>query len=228
MADATRDTVTRDTVYFGYCGEVNTESVLRAVRERCRQLGIRTVVIASETGRSALRALDVLRGTGTKLVVVTHYPATTWGPKGDIPIGLTREEYSHIREVLAKNGVRFVQGTRPLAPPSRAIKWDYPTPEAIMDKTLEVFGAGTKIAIEAAVMATDAGEVSEGDEIVSCAGTYKGLDTALVVRTAYSMNFFTAFEVREVVAKPRCRIGKLPEYEQENWRGDLEKYYEKN
>lgn len=85
MADATRDTVTRDTVYFGYCGEVNTESVLHAVRERCRQLGIRTVVIASETGRSALRALDVLRDTGTELVVVTHYPATTWGPKGDIP-----------------------------------------------------------------------------------------------------------------------------------------------
>lgn len=209
MADATRGTVTRDTVYFGYCGEVNTESVLHAVRERCRQLGIRTVVIASETGRSALRALDVLRGTGTELVVVTHYPATTWGPKGDIPIGLMREEYSHIREVLAKDGVRIVQGSRPLAPPSRAIKWDYPTPEAVMDKTLEVFGAGTKIAIEAAVMATDAGEVSEGDEIISCAGTYKGLDTALVVRTAYSMNFFTAFEVREVVAKPRCRIGKL-------------------
>ena len=217
--------VTREAICFEYCGEVNTEKVLHAAGKRCQELGIDKVIIASETGRSALRALDVFRGTGTDLVVVTHYPATTWGSKGDIPIGLMREEYSHIREIFLKNGVRIIQGSRPLAPPSRAIKWEYPTPEAIMDKTLEVFGAGTKIAIEAAVMATDAGAVNEGDEIISCAGTYKGLDTALVVRTAFSGSFFRAFEVREIVAKPRCRVRELPEYKHENWKGDLDKYY---
>jgi len=37
-------------------------------------------------------------------------------------------------------------------------------------------------------MATDAGELDEGEEVVSCAGTYKGLDTALIVKTAYSIN----------------------------------------
>ncbi|MCR4401688.1 MAG: hypothetical protein NUW12_02725 [Firmicutes bacterium] len=225
MANANVETVTRTTVYFGCCGEANTESVVRRVREGCLELGIRTVVVASETGRSALAALEGLRGTGAQLVVVTHYPATTWGPRGDIPIGLMRREYSEIRETLLKNGARIVQGSRPLAPPSRSIRWDYPTPEAIMDKTLEVFGAGTKIAIEAAIIATDAGAVAEGDEIISCAGTYKGLDTALVVKTTYSMHFFTSFEVREALAKPRCRIDRLPEYEHESWKGDLEKYY---
>jgi len=64
-----------------------------------------------------------------------------------------------------------------------------PTPETLVDRTFELFGAGTKIAIEVAIMATDAGFISEGEEIISCAGTYKGLDTALIVRTAYSMNF---------------------------------------
>jgi hypothetical protein len=88
-----------------------------------------------------------------------------------------------------------------------------------------MFGAGTKIAIEAALMATDAGELDEAEEIISCAGTFKGLDTALVVRTAYSMNFFRDFEVREIIAKPRYRVRNLPEYEQENWKGDLDKYY---
>ena len=124
-----------------------------------------------------------------------------------------------------ESGCRIVQGTRPLAPPSRSIGWDYPTPEGVIDKTLEIFGAGTKIAIEAAVMATDSGEVDEGEEIVSCAGTYKGLDTALLVKTAYSMNFFKKFEVREVIAKPLCRVKKLPEFECENWKGNLEDYY---
>ncbi|MEW5866376.1 MAG: hypothetical protein AB1774_05885 [Bacillota bacterium] len=125
-------------------------------------------------------------------------------------MGDVQEEYSDIRDLLLKNGARIIQGSRPLAPPSRTIKWEYPTPEAIMDKTLEVFGAGAKIAIEAAVMATDTGAVNEGDEIISCAGTYKGLDTALVVRTAFSGSFFRAFEVREIVAKPRCRVRELP------------------
>ena len=39
------------------------------------------------------------------------------------------------------------------------------------------------------------------------------------------MRFFKAFEVREVVAKPRCRVRELPEYTYENWRGDLSRYY---
>jgi hypothetical protein len=140
-------------------------------------------------------------------------------------IGLKRKEFAETLKKLTENGVKVVQGTRPFAPPSRAINWDYPTPESIIDKTLEVFGAGTKIAIEAALMATDAGEIDEGEEIVTCAGTFKGLDTALVVRTTYTGNFFKEFEIKEIVAKPSCRVRKLPEYKYENWKGDLDEYY---
>jgi hypothetical protein len=157
--------------------------------------------------------------------VVTHYPATTWGPRGRIPIGLRREEYSDALRELEEGGARIVQGTRLFAPPTRSIGWDFPTPEGVVDKTLEVFGAGTKIAIEAAIMATDAGEVEGGEVIVACAGTFKGLDTALVVKTAGSMSFFKEFEVRKIIARPMCRVRRLPEYEFENWKGDLDKYY---
>lgn len=216
---------TTEIVYYRYCGEVNTAKTLRLARERCEALGIKNVVIASETGRSALRAVDALRGAEAKLVVVTHYPATTWGPQGDIPIGLMREEYGEARETLEKAGATIVQGSRPFAPPSRSLDWDYPTPEGVVDKTLEIFGAGTKIAIEVALMATDAGAIPEGEEIISCAGTFKGLDTALVVRPAYSMSFFADFEIKEIVARPRCRVRNLPEYEHENWKGDLDQYY---
>jgi len=211
--------------YFRYCGEVNTEKVLRAVKLRCEKKDLNKIVIASETGRSAIKALDELKGTDIKMIVVTHYPATTWGPKGDIPIGLKRKEYVENLKRLEENGVKIVQGTRPFAPPSRSISWDYPTPEGIIDKTLEIFGAGTKIAIEVAVIATDSGEVDECEEIVSCAGTYKGLDTALVVKTAHSGSFFREFEVKEIIAKPMCRVKKLPEYKYENWKGNIDEYY---
>ncbi len=215
----------RKVTYFEYCGEVNTEKVLFLVKLHCENSNITKVVIASETGRSALRALGIFRGTNVKIVVVTHYPAETWGPKGNIPIGLKRKEYSKNLKKLEEHGCRIVQGTRPFAPPSRSIHWEHPTPEGIIDRVLEIFGAGTKIAIEAAIMAADAGEVDEGEEVISCAGTYKGLDTAIVVKTAYSMNFFKNFEVKEIIAKPRCRVNELPEYKHENWKGDINSYY---
>ncbi|MEM4480546.1 MAG: pyruvate kinase alpha/beta domain-containing protein [Candidatus Bathyarchaeia archaeon] len=217
--------VERRVTYFEYCGEVNTEKVLFLAKLYCENSKIDKIVIASETGKSAVRALDIFRGTNVKIIVVTHYPAETWGPKGNIPIGLKRNEYSKNLKKLEEYGCRIVQGTRPFAPPSRSIYWEHPTPEGIIDRVLEIFGAGTKIAIEAAIMATDAGEVDEGEEIVSCAGTYKGLDTALVVKTAYSMNFFKNFEVKEIIAKPLCRVKELPEYKYEKWKGDIDSYY---
>ena len=90
--------ITREITYFEYCGEINTEKVLYLVKKTCEKIEIRKVVIASETGRSALKALDIFRGKDINLIVVTHYPASTWGPKGDIPIGLMRKEYSKIRK----------------------------------------------------------------------------------------------------------------------------------
>ncbi len=217
--------VERKVTYFEYCGEVNTEKVLCLVKLHCDKSNLDKVIIASETGRSAIRALEILGGTNVKIIVVTHYPAETWGPKGNIPIGLKRKEYSKNLKKLEEHGCRIVQGTRPFAPPSRSIYWEHPTPEGIIDMVLEIFGAGTKIAIEAAIMATDAGEVDEGEEVVSCAGTYKGLDTALVVKTAYSMNFFKNFEVKETIAKPLYRVKELPEYRYEKWKGDIDSYY---
>lgn len=195
------------------------------VKLRCNKTSMNEVVIASETGRSAIKALNVFSGTNIKMIVVTHFPATTWGPKGKIPIGLKRKEYTQNLKKLEESGVKIVQSTRPFAPPSRSIDWNFPTPEGIVDKTLEIFGAGTKIAVEVAIMATDAGELNEGDEVISCGGTFKGLDTALIVKTAHSSSFFKEFEVREVIAKPICRVKKLPEYKYKNWKGNLDEYY---
>lgn len=215
----------KEIVYFEHCGEVNTTKALELALARSQELGIQKLIVASETGRSALRALEIFDGSSVQLIVVTHYPATTWGPNGKIPIGLKRPEFSDVLERLSNAGARVVQGSRPFAPPSRSLGWDYPTAEGVLDKVLTVFGAGTKIAIEAAIMATDAGEVEEGEEVISCAGTYKGVDTALVVGSSHSMNFFNTFEILEIIARPRHRVRKLPEYEFENWKGDLEPYY---
>lgn len=216
----------KDITYYQYCGEVNTTDVLKKAKQRSEALGINTIIIASETGKSAIEALNVFDPTAKDLIVVTHYPATTTGPKGKIPIGLGREAYADRREELEQHGVEIVQGTRPVAPPTRCIDWNAPIPSAMLDKTLELFGAGTKIAVEVALMATDGGVVEAEEEIIACAGTYKGLDTALVVRSAYSMNFFSDFKIREIICMPRYRLKKTAEGEYKNWKGNLEQYYD--
>jgi hypothetical protein len=98
--------------------------------------------------------------------------------------------------------------------------------EANTGKALELLGAGTKIGVEAALMAIDAGVLDAGQESIALGGTYKGLDTALVVQTSYSRAFFSDFEVLAIIAKPRRPGRRLPEYEQEGWKGNLDQYYE--
>lgn len=213
------------TTYFEFAGEVNTDRLLAEAIARTRELGIRHLVVASETGRSALKAMSVLRRSGIDLIVVTHYPSTTWGPCGDIPIGLGCQEHAERRRRLQASGATIVQGTRPFAPPSRAIGWDYPTPEAVVDKALGLFGAGVRIAVEAVLIATDGGHLLPGEDVVSCAGTFKGLDTAIVARAAHSDGLFRDLDVLEIVAKPRMRVKTLPEYNSPVWRGDLSQYY---
>ena len=82
-----------------------------------------------------------------------------------------------------------------------------------------------KIAVEASLMAADAGAVGRGDVVVSMGGTFKGLDAAIVAKTTYSYYFLREYELLEVVAKPYHGRVSLPEYEDPTWKGDLEQYY---
>ena len=149
------------------------------------------------------------------------------GPKGDIPVGLNHPRYRRIREYLEKAGAIIVRGTRPFAPASRSLGWEKALPDALIDFLIGgVFGQGVKVAIEAAVMAADAGAVSRGDVVVSLDSTYKGLDSAIVARTTYSYYFLKEFEVLEIIAKPWRHRVTLPEYKDPEWRGDLDQYYE--
>ena len=219
--------VTRETYYYRFKGEVNTGHVIGVAVRRALEVGASALIVASETGRSALRAARLLRGLGAglRLVVVTHPPDETWGPRGGIPVGLRHPRNAGALRCLEALGAVVVQGTRPLAPPSRSVGWEKALPEVIIDKVWGVFGQGVKIAVEASLMAADAGAVGRGDVVVSMGGTFKGLDAAIVAKTTYSYYFLREYELLEVVAKPYHGRVSLPEYEDPTWKGDLEQYY---
>ncbi len=219
--------ITRETYYYKFKGEVNTEHVIKVAVQRALEVGASALIVASETGRSALKVAKTLKSLSTdlKLVVVTHPPSETWGPLGKIPIGLRHPRNVKALKCLESLGAIIVQGTRPLAPPSRSVGWEQPLPEVIIDKVLSIFGQGIKIAIEASLMATDAGAVNRGDIVVSLGGTFKGLDAAIVAKTTYSYYFLKEYELLEIIAKPYYPRVKLPEYQDPTWKGNLEQYY---
>lgn len=201
---------------------------MRVAIQRALEVEASALIVASETGRSALKVANLLRDLDTRLrfVVVTHPPDKTWGPRGEIPVGLRHPRNIKALRCLESLGAVIVQSTRPLAPPSRSLGWDYPLPEMVIDRVLGVFGQGVKIAVEASLMATDAGAVDRGEIVVSLGGTFKGLDAAIVAKTTYSYYFLREYELLEIIAKPYYTRVKLPEYQDPTWRGDLEQYYE--
>ena len=67
--------------------------------------------------------------------------------------------------------------------------------------TLRTFAHGTKVAIELALMAADAGLVRTDEDVISVGGSGKGADTALVLRPANSADFLD-LKVKEVICKP--------------------------
>ena len=61
--------------YFNVCGQVNTRKALELAIQRAHELKIEKLVVASETGISALKAAKMLRNSGISLIVVTSPPA---------------------------------------------------------------------------------------------------------------------------------------------------------
>lgn len=183
------------TVYFEKPGD-HTEEVLKLAKKRAEELGIRDIVVASTTGRTGAVASEVFRGYN--LVVVTHQVG--YKDPG------THELLEEYRREIEKNGARILTCTHAFLGVERAIRKAMNTayPAEIMAQTLRMFGQGTKVAVEIAAMAADAGMVPHDRDVIAMAGTGKGLDTALVLKPDNTLRIFEVF-VREIIAKPRDR-----------------------
>jgi len=181
--------------YYRKPGKSNTGDVLEAAAVRAAELDIATVIVPSVSGRTALAARQAF-GTGVEVIAVTHV-AGFEGP--DI-----QEMGKAARKRLESAGVRIFTGQHAFGGVGRAVRNKLGTYQVdeIMAWTLRTFGQGTKVAVEIALMAADAGLVRTDEDVISLGGTGQGLDTALVIRPANSYHFFD-LKVREVICKPR-------------------------
>lgn len=178
---------------FDKPGPQNTDAVLKLARERGEALGIRTCIVASNRGRTAQKALNIMEGF--RIISVTHCTGFREPNFQELP----EEE----RARLEQSGVRVLTAAHAFGALGRAVRSKLNTYQVdeIVAYTLRIFGHGLKVAVEIALMAADAGLVPVGRPVLSVGGTGEGADTALVLLPANTHTFFD-LKVREILCKP--------------------------
>jgi len=180
-------------MYFDKPGRDNTEQTLKLAFARGKELGLSEVVVASSKGDTAYRALQIF--DNFKITVVTYHSGFKEPFTNVMPDDVRKDLENKIPSVIAAS--HALSGIER----SVALKHSGIYPALLIADTLRLLGQGTKVAVEIAVMAADAGALS-GNDIISIGGTGKGADTAMVVKPAHQNNFFD-LRIREVVCKPR-------------------------
>jgi len=186
------------TVYFEKPGgEENTAKTLALAKARAAALGIKTIVVASTVGDTAVKAMDVFKDY--KVIVVSHVTGMR-EPN-------TQEFTEENRKAVEKKGGIILTTTHAMGGIHRALSNTMPPPPSsaigdVVANTLRMFGQGMKVACEIAAMAADAGLVHTDEEIVSIGGTGRGADTAVILQADYVHRFFN-IKVKEIICKPR-------------------------
>jgi hypothetical protein len=180
-------------MYFDKPGKDNTDQTLKLAAKRAKELSINEVVVASSSGFTAGKAIEIF--DGCRLTVVTYHSGF-------------KEPFKNVMSADAKadlqnKGITVLAASHALSGIERAIakKHSGVYPVLIIADTLRLFGQGTKVAVEVAVMAADAGALT-GEDIISIGGSGHGADSALVLKPAHQNNFFD-MRIREVICKPR-------------------------
>ncbi|MFC2016371.1 pyruvate kinase alpha/beta domain-containing protein [Chloroflexota bacterium] len=181
-------------VYFDNPGSENTEEVLRIAKLRAEELDIKSIVVASTTGYTAVRATEVFEEM--RVIIVAHHA----GFKTPNTYELTEEN----RQKIESKGATILTTMHAFAGVSRAMRLKFETLAIgeIIAHVLRVFGQGAKVACEISLMAADAGLVRNDEDIIAIGGSGGGADTALVLRPVNSTDLFD-LKVKEILCKPR-------------------------
>jgi hypothetical protein len=181
-------------IYFDKPGKNNTVATLRLAKQRADELGIKTIIVATTVGDTAVHAVKVFKGM--KVIAVTH----SAGFKSPDTQEFTEEN----RAAFTKSGGIVYTATHLFAGVARAMRNHYSTYTLndIVANTLRMLGQGMKVVVEIAVMAADAGLVSTQEDVIVIAGTTRGADLAVVLRPVNSADFFD-LRVKEILCKPR-------------------------
>jgi hypothetical protein len=194
-------------LYFETPGSHNTDHVVEAVEERVAESDVKHVIVASISGRTALKVAEKLEDSGVSVVCVSG--CSSWLAMSGVQYPFVRGK---VREKLEKLNVTIIDKM----PSSLSDTLDYgiarygyvPTSLVVAETLEAVGGYGLKTAVEAILMATDCAVVPPSVNVISVAGTDRGADTAIMAKSAYSPWMFSSdsaerFQIFEIIAMSR-------------------------
>jgi hypothetical protein len=199
-------------IYFDEPGPQNTDAVIKAVKEKLKDLEFRYVVVASESGKTALKVASQLSEFDVRIVCVSGYAGIRKTEGRSWP-----DIKGEVKEELDRLKVKVLNET-PWIFRSSAIDYHFlgeSAPSVIMHKVLSRFmGYGFKTAIEITLLAAEAGAIPTDEEVIAIAGTGwlgGGADCAIIVRPSVLPNAWfidgeKGLEVREIIAIPRVKF----------------------
>jgi len=199
------------TTYFDEPGPRNTDAVIDAVKERLKGSNIKNVVVASESGKTALKVAKALKDIGVKIVCVSGYAGIRKTENRSWP-----DIKGKMKKELETLNVKILNET----PWIFRSTFDYQllgehAPSTIIHKFLSrTMGYGFKTAIEITLLAAEAGAIPIDEEAVAVAGTGwlgGGADCAIIIKPSVLPDSFfidleKGMEVREIIAIPRVKF----------------------
>lgn len=181
-------------ILFERPGKENTLKTIEIAAQRAEESNISSILIASSSGHTGLMAAPYFKDRN--LVVVTH------------STGFRKPDHQQLdkehKAKLLDAGAQVLTCQHALGGVGRAVRKKLKTYQVdeIIAYTLRMFGEGTKVAVEIALMASDAGLVSTQEKCISIGGTGQGADTAVILKPAHAQDFFD-LKISEILAKPR-------------------------
>ena len=178
-------------MYWEKPGIACTEKTIELAAVAACEKGIKYIVVASNTGKTA----EHFAGKEFEVVCVTH--VNGFRSPGE------NEMKEEDRQRLIQKNIKVLTTTHALSGAERALsnKFAGIYPVEIMANTLRMFGQGVKVCVEVATMALDAGLIPHGEHIIAVGGTGRGADTAIVIKPAHAMDILST-HIEEIICKP--------------------------
>lgn len=179
-------------MYFTKKGKENTDKAIELALKTATERNINYIVVASSKGGTAKQLKN---DSNINIIAVSHANGYPEAGKNE----LTEE----IRSELEADGIKVLTTTHVLSGAERGISklFGGVSPVEIIAQTLRLFGQGTKVCVEIAVMALDAGLIPYNEPIIAVGGSGHGADTVIVLTPSHASSIFDT-KIHEIVCKP--------------------------
>ena len=183
-------------VTFETTGLENTEETLKIAVQYAKDHGF-DIVAATSSGDTIFKLKEIADSMEyTENIVAVRY---VYGMKEKGKNVMSDETY----EKLLSKDIKIVTAAHALSGAERGLSTRFQGvyPVEIVAGALRMFGQGTKVCVEIALMALDSGNITYGKPVVCIGGSAHGADTACIITPGYSACLLET-KIHEILCKP--------------------------